>query len=363
VIRTSPEKDGDSIRLDVPLVHSRAQLCHIDSLSMILRYLGDNYETWYIGGTSGRFFGFSYHSTRERIRIGLGAYPLTALTTFLREHGYTFRLHKRESWDDAFAILKRYLSDLLPVLVICHMGWLSYNRDYEALRTAGGVMDHYVVVTGFQDDNAVYLNDPNPDTPVKDAELPVRDFRTSWTEKLRQQGLFCPMLVVKERKDKPELKEVLVRSLDRALEQGQTGLAGLKRASEDIPELLRRGTISIRNSLGELAFFTFRVAATEACLAGKFIDYLAEELNIHELEHSAAKLTVASKCFEEATRQFMDCLQGRRQIADGADAVKHVLEGAYEAERECFVNIDRIRRGRLATAKQLTKRGFTQSTS
>lgn len=68
--------------MDVPLVHSPTQLCHIDSLSMILRYIGDEYEPWYLGGASGRFFGFGYYPTNEFVTIGLGTFPLKALVTF-----------------------------------------------------------------------------------------------------------------------------------------------------------------------------------------------------------------------------------------------------------------------------------------
>jgi hypothetical protein len=34
----------EEVKLNVPLVHSPAQLCHIDSLSMILKFIGDDYE-------------------------------------------------------------------------------------------------------------------------------------------------------------------------------------------------------------------------------------------------------------------------------------------------------------------------------
>jgi hypothetical protein len=47
----------ENVKLAVPLVHSRAQYCHIDSLSMILKRLGDTYKAWYMGAVSSQFFG------------------------------------------------------------------------------------------------------------------------------------------------------------------------------------------------------------------------------------------------------------------------------------------------------------------
>jgi len=341
------------IKLDVPLTHSPAQLCHVDSLSMVLKYMGDEYEPWYIGGTSGRFFGFGYYPTNERVRIGLGSYPLKALLTFLREHRYAFRFDEGRTWKDAFVSLKKYLVNGTPVLVISHMGWLSYNKEYEMFRTMGGVVDHYVVITGFMDDELVYVNDPNPDTPMKNARLPLEDFRIGWGEKLlKLQGLRCPMLVVRRRERSPETKRILVKALRRALrlmktDRGSMGLAGMRRASEEIPELLRKDAVSMKNSLSEFAFFTFRVAATEANFASRFMDYVARELAIPQLEYSASKLLVASEFFARLRELFMDASRGQVMTGDIANAVKTLLVGAWQAETECFANLDKITRERL----------------
>jgi len=209
-------KNKSEIKLDVPLVHSDAQLCHVDSLSMILGYMGDRYEPWYIGGTSGRFFGFGYYPSKEYVQIRTGTFPLKALLKFLREHGYSFQLIQGKSWNDAFPILRKFLMDGLPVLVISHMGWLSYNKEYEIIRKIGGVVDHYVVITGFKNDEAIYVNDPNPDFFRKDAKLAIEDFRMGWAEKIPEIYKSCPMLVVKGRKRKPDLKKILAKSLQHA---------------------------------------------------------------------------------------------------------------------------------------------------
>jgi uncharacterized protein YvpB len=341
-------KNKSEIKLDVPLVHSDAQLCHVDSLSMILGYLGDRCEPWYIGGASGRFFGFGYYPSKEYVQIRTGTFPLKALLTFLKEHGYSFEFIQGKPWNDAFSILKRFLMDGLPVLVISHMGWLSYNKEYEMFRKIDGVVDHYVVITGFKNDEAVYVNDPNPDFFRKDAELAVGDLRIGWAEKIPEIYKSCPMLVVKGRERKPELKKVLAKSLQRSLrlmctERGATGIAGLRRTSKEIPELLRADAPSIKNSLEEFAYFRFRVMATEAKYASKFLDYAAKELNIPEVEISARKLLIASDCFAELRGLFVSCVQSQRKPIDIADDTEKLLVKAYEAEKDCFLNLDHIK--------------------
>jgi uncharacterized protein YvpB len=338
-------KNKSEIRLDVPLIHSDAQLCHVDSLSMILGYVGDKYEPWYIGGASGRFFGFGYYPSKEYVQIRTGTFPLEALLTFLKEHGYSFQFIQGKSWKDAFPILKEFLMAGLPVLVISHMGWLSYNKEYEIFRKIGGVVDHYVVITGFKNDEVIYVNDPNPDFFRKDAELAPEDFRVGWAEKIPEIYKSCPMLVVKGRKHKSESKKILAKSLHRAselmhAERGAMGIAGLRKASKEIPELLREDATSIRDSLEEFAHFRFRVMATEAKYASKFVDYAAEELNIPELKISAKKLLIASDCFAELRSLLMSCVQGQRKLIDIADKTETFLVKAYEAERDCFLNLD-----------------------
>jgi hypothetical protein len=344
----SINKNMSEIKLDVPLIHSDAQLCHVDSLSMILGYIGDRYEPWYIGGASGRFFGFGYYPSREYIQIRTGTFPLKALITFLEEHDYSFQLIQGKSWSDAFPILKESLTHSLPVLVISHMGWLSYNKEYEMFRKTGGVVDHYVVITGFKNDEVVYVNDPNPDFFRKDAELATEDFRVGWAEKIPEIYKSCPMLVVKGRERKPELKKILIKSLQRAsrlmyTKRGATGIAGLRKASKEIPELLRKDAISVRNSLEEFAYFRFRVMATEAQYASKFLDYAAKELNIPELKISTKKLLIASECFAQLRDLFTNCAQGQGKLIDIADDARILLVKAYEAERDCFLNLDNVR--------------------
>jgi len=341
-------KHKSEIRLDVPLIHSDAQLCHVDSLSMILRYMGDRYEPWYIGGASGRFFGFGYYPSKEYVQIRTGTFPLKALLTFLKEHGYSFQFIQGKSWNEAFPILKKLIINDLPVLVISHMGWLSYNKEYEIIRKIGGVVDHYVVITGFRNDEAIYVNDPNPDFFRKDAELAIEDFRIGWAEKIPEIYRSCPMLVVKRRKRKPDLKKILAKSLQRAsklmyTKGGTTGITGLREASKEIPELLREDTLSIKNSLEEFAYFRFRVMATEAKYASKFLDYTAKELNIPELRISAKKLLIASDCFAELRSLFVSCVQGQRKLIDIADDTEKLLIKAYEAEKDCFLNLDHIK--------------------
>jgi len=348
MVKMAVEKNKGEIKLDVPLIHSDAQLCHVDSLSMILGYMGDRYEPWYIGGASGRFFGFSYYPSKEYVQIRIGTFPLKALLTFLKEHYYPFQFIQEKAWNNAFPILKKFLMNGLPVLVISHMGWLSYNKEYEIFRNIGGVVDHYVVITGFKNDKVVYVNDPNPDFFRKDAELAVEDFRVGWAEKIPEIYKSCPMLVVKERKRKPELKKILAKSLHRAsklmfTKRGVTGIAGLRRAGKEIPELLREDAFSIKNSLEEFAYFRFRVMATEAKYASKFLDYGAKELNIPELKISAKKLLIASDCFAELRNLFINCAQGQRKLIDIADDTEILLAKAYEAERDCFLNLDQIK--------------------
>ncbi len=154
-------------------------------------------------------FGFEYFPSKEQLRIGLELFPLRALLNSLREHGYAYRYDEGESWKEGLPALKRCLVDGTPVLVICHMGWLAYNKEYEMFRTMGGVVDHYVVVTGFRDDEVVSVNDPNPDAFRKSAELLVKDFRVAWGPKLREiQGMSCPMLTVTARKREPDQKGI-----------------------------------------------------------------------------------------------------------------------------------------------------------
>lgn len=348
MVKMAISKNKREIKLDVPLIHSDAQLCHVDSLSMILSFMGDRYEPWYIGGTSGRFFGFAYYPSKEYIQIRTGTFPLKALLTFLKEHDYSFQLIQGRSWKDAFPILKKFLTHGLPILVISHIGWLSYNKEYEIFRKVGGVVDHYVVITGFEDDEAVYVNDPNPDFFRKDAELAIEDFRVGWAEKIPEIYQSCPMLVVKGRKHKPELKKILAKSLQRTsksmyTKRGATGIAGLRKASKEIPELIRKDELSIKNSLEEFAYFRFRVMATEAKYASKFLDYAAKELNIPELKISAKKLLIASDCFAELKGLFISCVQGQRKLTDIADDAETLLVKVYEAEKDCFLNIDHIK--------------------
>jgi hypothetical protein len=228
------------------------------------------------------------------------------------------------------------------------MGWLSYNKEYEIFRKIGGVVDHYVVITGFKNDEVIYVNDPNPDFFRKDAELSVQDFRVGWTEKIPEIYQSCPMLVVKGRKRKPELKKILAKSIQRAsksmhTKRGATGIAGLRKTSKEIPELLRKDALSIKNSLEEFAYFRFRVMATEAKYASKFLDYAAEELNIPEVKISAEKLLIASDSFAELRDLFMTCVQGQRGSIDIADDTEILLAKAYEAEKDCFLNLDHIK--------------------
>lgn len=346
------DKNKNEVKLDVPLIHSDAQLCHVDSLSMILGYMGDSYEPWYIGGTSGRFFGFGYYPSEEYIQIRTGMFPLEALLTFLKEHGYLFQLIQRRSWNYAFPILKKFLMKGLPVLVISHMGWLSYNKEYEIFRKIGGVVDHYVVITGFKDDEVVYVNDPNPDFFKKDAELALKDFRIGWAEKIPVIYGSCPMLVVKGRKRKPELKKVLTKALQRAsksmyTKKGARGIAGLRKASKEIPGLLREDALSIKNSLEEFAYFRFRVMATEAKYASKFLDYAARELNIPELKFSSKKLLIASNCFAKLRELFRSCVQGKIKLMDIADDTEILLVKTYEAEKDCFFNLECLNKQRI----------------
>jgi hypothetical protein len=69
------DRNKSQIKLDVPLIHSDAQLCHVDSLSMILEYIGDRYEPWYIGGASGRFFGFGIIQAKSTSRFERAVFP------------------------------------------------------------------------------------------------------------------------------------------------------------------------------------------------------------------------------------------------------------------------------------------------
>lgn len=96
----------EEVKLNVPLVHSSAQFCHIDSLSMILKRLGDTYEAWYMGAVSGQFFGLGYVPTPNFIMLRFGVYPLRCLLTFLKEHKYSFTFDEGKNWSEGFAKLK-----------------------------------------------------------------------------------------------------------------------------------------------------------------------------------------------------------------------------------------------------------------
>jgi len=125
--------------------------------------------------------------------------------------------------------------------------------------------------------------------------------------------------------------------------RGATGIAGLRKTSKEIPELLREDALSIKNSLEEFAYFRFRVMATEAKYASKFLDYAAKELKIPELEISAKKLLIASDYFAELRGLFVSCVQGQRKLIDIADDTEKLLIKAYEAEKDCFLNLDHIK--------------------
>jgi hypothetical protein len=334
-------QDVEEIKLDVPLVHSQAQYCHIDSLSMILKRLGDTYEPWYMGCVSGQFFGLGYFPKPNFIRLSFGTYPLDCLLTFLEEHGYAYQFDEGKGWKEAFAALKEFLRNNTPVLIVSHMGWLSYNKEYEIMRRVGGVVDHYVIIAGYRNDEVVYVNDPHPDWHKKDAELPVSDLRTGWMEKLEEtQSMRCPMLVVSGRKSKPDTKKILMKALNRALKnlntrRGPRGIAGLKKASKEIPELIRRDDPSVKNTLGEWAFFTFRVSESNRKDIGKFLSHAAAELNLDRLKDAANPIIDASECYGNLRRIFRETLESGLQPSQVADDVKALLSRAYENESRC----------------------------
>jgi len=331
----------ESTKLDVPLVHSQAQYCHIDSLSMILKRLGDTYEAWYMGCVSGQFFGLGYFPKPNFIRLSFGNYPLDCLLTFLEEHGYSYGLDEGKSFEEALATLKGFLRNNTPVLIISHMGWLSYNKEYEIMRRVGGVVDHYIVITGYRNDEFVYVNDPHPDWYKKDAELPFSDFKTAWMEKLQQtQSLRCPMLVVTGRKSKPDIKKILMKALHRAIKnlrtsRGPRGIAGLRKASTEIPELIRKNDPSIKNTLGEWAFFTFRVSENNRKDIAKFLSHAATELSLEKLKEAGNSMVEASGCYANLRRIFRETLESAAQICQIADDVGALLSRAYESERKC----------------------------
>ena len=336
----------EDVKLDVPLVHSGAQYCHIDSLSMILRRLGDVYEAWYMGCASGQFFGLGYFAKPNFVKLSFGNYPLECLLTFLEEHGYSYQYDEGKSWEEAFAALKKLLKNDTPVLIISHMGWLSYNKEYEIMKRVGGVVDHYVVISGYRDDEVVYVNDPHPDWHKKDAELPLTDFRIGWEEKLEEiQSLRCPMLVVFKRKTKPDTKSILVKALNRALKNlntrsGNRGIAGFRKASMEIPELLRKNDSSIWNSLGEWAFFTFRVSEQNRRDIAKFLMHAAAELNLEKLKEAANSIINASDCYGNLRRIFRETLESGTQTSRIAEDVKALLSQAYENETQCIKSIN-----------------------
>lgn len=315
----------EEVKLDVPLVHSQAQYCHIDSLSMILRRLGDAFEAWYMDTVSGQFFDFHYLPRPNFIMLGFGSYPLDCLLNFLEEHGYSYQLDEGKDWKEAFDTLKESLRKDIPVLVISHMGWLSYNKEYEVFKHIGGVIDHYVVITGFRNDDVVYVNDPHPDLHKKDAELPIADFRIGWAEKLEEiQSLRCPMLVVRVRKIKPETKKILMTSLKRAVRNlntrsGPRGLAGLRKASIELPKLLRKNDPAVKNSLGEYAFFTFRVSEQNRKDIAKFLSYAAIELNLERLQEASSTMIEASQCYANLRQIFRECVESGIQTSNIAD--------------------------------------------
>mgnify|MGYP001057906580 CR=1 FL=1 len=334
--------NDEDIRLDVPLVYSQAPYCHIDSLAMILRRLGDIYESWYMGCMSGQFFGLGYFPKPNFIKLSFGNYPLGCLLTFLEEHGYFYQLDEGKRWKEAFPTLKKFLKNNTPVLIISHMGWLSYNKEYEIFRSIGGVVDHYVVVAGYRDDEVVYVNDPHPDWHKKDAELPISDFKVGWEEKLEEiQSIRCPMLVVIKRKTKPDVRKILVQALKRALinlntKIGDRGIAGLRKACKEIPEILRRNDPSIKNTLGEWAFFSFRLSEQNRKDIAKFLSYAAGELNLEKLKEAASSMVDASECYGNLRRIFRETLENEIQTSRIADDVETFLSRAYENEKQCI---------------------------
>jgi hypothetical protein len=114
------------------------------------------------------------------------------------------------------------------------------------------------------------------------------------------QSLQCPMLVVTGRKSKPEAEIVLIQALRRAVNNlntrvGPRGLSGLAMASKEIPILLRKDEPSVKNSLGEWAFFTFRVSEQNRKDIAKFLLHAGDELNLEKLKEASSSMLGASE--------------------------------------------------------------------
>jgi len=94
--------------------------------------------------------------------------------------------------------------------------------------------------------------------------------------------------------------------------------------------------------LGEFAFFTFRVAATEADHRSRFLRYAASVLEAPLLRRSASGFAVASKRYADMQVLFMDCVMQRAKSASIADQVEALFVKAYHAERDPYLNLGRL---------------------
>jgi len=148
------------------------------------------------------------------------------------------------------------------------------------------------------------------------------------------------MLVVNGRKTKPDPKNILMKALKRALknlntQHGPRGIAGLKKASKEIPEILRKNDPSVENTLGEWAFFTFRLSEQNRKDIAKFLTHAADDLNLEKLKDAANPIIEASEYYGNLRRIFRETLESGIQPSQIADDVEGLLARAYEKERQC----------------------------
>ncbi len=98
---------------------------------------------------------------------------------------------------------------------------------------------------------------------------------------------------------------------------------------------MRKNDPSINNTLGEWAYFTFRVAENNRKDIAKFLSHTAGELNLEKLREAASWMVNASECYSNLRQVFKETLESGAQTSQTADDVGVQLSRAYEYEKSC----------------------------
>ena len=148
---------SNSIRLEVPYVFqgTAAPRCHVACLRMILEYYGVRYTTSYLMNLSGYNYGFTYFKEAKMAFAGpatpLG--PWQILSYAAQKVGCQTKFYKDKPWEEAWRIMKEYLSQGKPVYVA--------RLDMQHLWKTTRPVPHVIVLCGYDEDrDVVIIHDP-----------------------------------------------------------------------------------------------------------------------------------------------------------------------------------------------------------